>query len=70
MSSSHQAKGFTSLWVSVTVGTTHHVKCLLVSWREEARIKISEIKKGREKKRRKGKTYKFKCRIPKNSKER
>ena len=50
MSFSHQAKGFTSLWVSVAVGTTHHVKYLLVSWKEEARIKISEIKKGREKK--------------------
>ena len=45
-------------------------KCKKAKWLSEEAFTNSCEKKGKEKQRRKGKTYPFECRVPKNSKER
>ena len=44
-------------------------KCKKAKWLSEEGLQIAE-KKSNERQRRKGKIYPFKCRVPKNSKER
>ena len=45
-------------------------KCKKAKWLSEEALQISREKKGSEKQRRKEKIYPFKCRVPKNNKER
>ena len=45
-------------------------ECKKAKWLSEEAFTNSCEKKGKEKQRRKGKTYPFECRVPKSSKER
>ena len=45
-------------------------KCKKAKWLSAGALQIAVKKKRSERQRRKGKTYPFECRVPKNSKER
>ena len=45
-------------------------KCKKAKWLSEKALQIAEKKKRHERQRRKGKIYKFECRVSKSSKER
>ena len=50
--------------------TTKKKKCKKAKWLSEEALQIAVKRREAKKQRRKGKIYPFKCRVPKNSKER